>query len=122
MTEEHRLRPIENNVLIEILWHKEDYFLNTNKATLLNEQLGKLNRFLHFVMLGCRNEERQCRQKTQVSWEWRLVREAKRILSLTDSFVPPNPQTLLVIYKPAMRYACFNVVYKTRMPVLTLMK
>jgi hypothetical protein len=57
MTDEHRLRAVENNVLIELFWHKEDYFLNTNKATLLNEQLGNLNRFLHFVMLGWRDEE-----------------------------------------------------------------
>lgn len=39
-------------MLIEIFWHNEDYFLNTSKATLLNEQLDKLNSFLHFVMLG----------------------------------------------------------------------
>jgi len=109
-------------VLLEIFWHKENYFLNTNKATLLNEQLGKLNRFLHFVMLGWRDEERQYRQKTQASWELRLVRGANRILSLTDPFVPLGPQTMLVIYKTAVLYACFNVVYKTRMPILSLTK
>jgi hypothetical protein len=103
MTEKHRLRATENIVLIEIFCHTEYYFLSTNKATLLNEQLDKLNCFLHFVMLGWRDKERQCRQKTQVSWEWRLVREANRILSLTDSFAPLSPQTLLAIYKTAMR-------------------
>jgi len=63
MAKEHRLRAIENNALIEIFCHTDYYFLNTSKATLLNEQLDKLNRFLHFVTFGWRDEERQCSRK-----------------------------------------------------------
>jgi len=36
MTEERRLRAIENNALIEIFSHTDYYFLNTSKATQLN--------------------------------------------------------------------------------------
>jgi hypothetical protein len=122
LTEEHRLTAIENNVLNEILCHTDYYFLNTSKATLLNEQLDKLNRFLHFVIFWWIDKTRKCRQKTQASWERRLVREANRILNLTDPFAPLSPQTLLAIYKTAMRDACVNAVYKTRMSVLSLMK